>query len=286
MTCRDSLLLRGLRVCVDTECEGRGSSNHPIYRCLWGWLGAPEVGLLKLFQGPVIRQAAAHAYVVQESIMPTHRLAEGVRRFDDWFGVYPLLVFPVRIFDRGPMSGFLRPEPAELDEAKHQPVHPSGKQVPSGLWVDLGAYGVPRLVKEGKSWDAKKSCRAMEHWTRDVKGWCAVYTDIFCTHKEFRAMFDHSLIDKCRKRLQSTDAFPEIYTKVKPEEGIANLEAELKAEHLAECCGKGDTPSPRSSEASDTETELSRSSHNLDMFLADELGSGDAFKVRNAAKLA
>ena len=41
-------------------------------------------------------------------------------------------------------------------------------------------------------------------------------------------MFDHSLIDKCRKRLQSTDAFPEIYTKVKPEEGIANLEAELK----------------------------------------------------------
>lgn len=239
MTCRDSLLLRGLRVCVDTECEGRGSSNHPIYRCLWGWLGAPEVGLLKLFQGPVIRQAAAHAHVVQESIMPMHRLAEGVRRFDDWFGVYPLLVFPVRIFDRGPMSGFLRPEPAELDEAKHQPVHPSGKQVPSGLWVDLGAYGVPRLVKEGKSWDAKKSCRAMEHWTRDVKGWCAVYTDIFCTHKEFRAMFDHSLIDKCRKRLQSTDAFPEIYTKVKPEEGIANLEAELKAEHLAECCGKG-----------------------------------------------
>jgi hypothetical protein len=55
-------------------------------------------------------------------------------------------------------------------------------------------------------------------------------------------MFDHSLIDKCRKRLQSTDAFPEIYTKVKPEEGIANLEAELKAEHLAECCGKGGAP--------------------------------------------
>jgi hypothetical protein len=41
------------------------SSNHPLYRALWGWLGAPEVGLLKLFQGPVIRQAAAHAHVVQ-----------------------------------------------------------------------------------------------------------------------------------------------------------------------------------------------------------------------------
>ena len=215
-------------------------------------MGATEVGLLKLFQGPVILQPAAHAHVVQESIMPMHRLVEGVRLFDDWFGVYPLLVFTVRIFDRGPMSGFLLPDPAELDTAKHQPVHPSGKQVQSGLWigkqgqsglwVDLVAYGVPRLVKEGKSWDAKKSCGAMEHWKRDVKGWCAVYTDIFCSHKEFRAMFDHSLIDKCRNRLQSTDAFPEIYTEVKPEEGIANLEAELKAEHLAECCGKGGTP--------------------------------------------
>ena len=78
-------------------------SNHPIYRCLWGWLGAPEVpprappwplspplltphpcspitpaalqvSLLKLFQGPVIRKASCYAHVVQESIMPLHKL--------------------------------------------------------------------------------------------------------------------------------------------------------------------------------------------------------------------
>jgi len=178
----------------------------------------------------VIRQAAAHAHVVQESIMPMHRLSEGVEKFDKWFGVYPLLVFPVRMFDRGAMSGFLRPDPSELDTVEHQPKHPSGKTVASGLWVDLGAYGVPRLIKEGKSWDAKTNCRAMEHWTRDVHGWCAVYTDIFCTHTEFRAMFDHTLIDKCRKRLHATTAFPEIYTKVKPEQGIADLSAELAVE--------------------------------------------------------
>merc|ERR1719181_295749 len=84
-------------------------SNHPIYRCLWGWLGAPEVSLLKLFQGPVIRKASCYAHVVQESIMPLHKLVEGIDRFDEWFGVYPLLVFPVRVVDRGPLSGMLRP---------------------------------------------------------------------------------------------------------------------------------------------------------------------------------
>jgi len=212
-------------------CELFCSSNHPIYRCLWGWLGAPDVGLLKLFQGPVIRQAAAHAHVVQESIMPMHRLSEGVQKFDKWFGVYPLLVFPVRIFDRGAISGFLRPEPSELDKVEEcQPYHPGGKPVPSGLWVDLGAYGVPRLVRQGRPWNAKTACRAMEHWTRDVHGWCAVYTDIFCTHLEFRAMFDHTLVDQCRKRLHATHAFPEIYNKVEPEPGIVDLTAELFAE--------------------------------------------------------
>ena len=35
-------------------------SNHPVYRCLWGWMGAPEVSLLKLFQGPVIRRASVY----------------------------------------------------------------------------------------------------------------------------------------------------------------------------------------------------------------------------------
>ena len=56
------------------------------------------------------------------------------------------------MFDRGDKSGFLRPNRMELDELEHQPKHSSGKAVPSGLWVDLGAYGVPRLIKQGKSW--------------------------------------------------------------------------------------------------------------------------------------
>ena len=63
-----------------------------------------------------------------------------------------------------------------------------------------------------------------------VKGWCAVYTDIFCTHNEFRAMFDHSLVDASRIRLHAHDAFPDIYTKVKPEAGIADLTQELQQE--------------------------------------------------------
>jgi hypothetical protein len=72
----------------------------------------------------------------------------------------------VRIYDRKELSGFLRPNPKELEEGKDY-----------GIWVDLGAYGVPQKIKDGGVWDAKHSIREMEHWTRDNDGWCAVYTD-------------------------------------------------------------------------------------------------------------
>jgi len=214
-------------------------SNHPLYRCLWGWLGAPEVSLLKLFQGPVIRRASVYAHCVQESIMPIGKLAEGAAKFDEWYGCYPLLAFPVRVYDRGERSGFLRPRKDALVAANAA----DAKAVPAyAVWVDLGAYGVPRAVKQGEVWDAKANIRQMEHWTREVGGWQATYTDLFCTRKEFRAMFDHTLYDKVRARLGCDDAFPEVFDKVKSEEGIVDLAdeyaAEAKAEAEAEARGK------------------------------------------------
>ena len=101
-------------------------------------------------------------------------------------------MFPLRVYDRGEHSGFLTPHSRNChgDPAK-------GKDgLPWGIGCDLGAYGAPRDVKEGKVWDAKGSVRAMEHWTRDKGGWQACYTDMFCTHREFRQMFNHELMDK------------------------------------------------------------------------------------------
>jgi len=179
-------------------------SNHPLYRLLWGWLGAPEVGLLKLAQGPVIRQASVEAHVVQESIAPLRHLAECIEKFDSWFGCYPLLVFPVRIYDRG--GGMLHPRKDDLLPGKDY-----------GMFVDLGAYGVPRPVRSAMPWDAKSNIRAMEHWTREKGGFQALYTDVFHTRKEFRDMFDHGLLDRMRGKpgLDATDAFDDVYDRIK-----------------------------------------------------------------------
>jgi len=194
-------------------------SNHPLYRFFWGWLGAPEIGLLKLFQGPVIRQNSVYAHVVQESCMPVRRLAEGLEKFEEWWDIYPLLVFPLRTYERGERSGFLNPFGKNLAPGKKW-----------GIWVDLAAYGVPKSVRDGGTFDAKKIVREFHQWTEDVGGWCCYYTDLFCTRKEYRNMFDHTLWDKCRKRLNANDAFPEPFDKVRPEPGIVDLKEEEEKE--------------------------------------------------------
>lgn len=59
-------------------------ASHPLYRFCWGWMGAPEVAFVKLFQGPVIRKSSVYAHIVQESCLPVRRVAEALDKFEQW----------------------------------------------------------------------------------------------------------------------------------------------------------------------------------------------------------
>ena len=132
--------------------------------------------------------------------------------------MYPLLLFPIRIYKRKP-SGLLNPAPEDVIPGENY-----------GLYVDIGAYGAPLAVKEGKMWDAKKNVRDAEHWSRSVGAYSAPYTDLMCTRNEFREMYDHEMYDRVRERMGAVSAFPEVYDKVKPEKGIVDLSDVVAAE--------------------------------------------------------
>lgn len=42
--------------------------------------------------------------------MPIDKLEEGAKNFNEWFNVFPLLIFPVRAYDRGNLSGMIHPK--------------------------------------------------------------------------------------------------------------------------------------------------------------------------------
>ncbi|KAJ1617411.1 hypothetical protein T492DRAFT_495224 [Pavlovales sp. CCMP2436] len=82
--------------------------NHMWYRYLFGWLGAPKPAVLKFVLTPSIREAAVTKQVVQDIILPMDDLADAVELFHKEWEIYPLLVFPIRIYDHGKHQGFLR----------------------------------------------------------------------------------------------------------------------------------------------------------------------------------
>jgi delta24-sterol reductase len=126
------------------------------------------------------------------------------------------LVFPIRVYGRGICSGLLVP----CEDF--------------GIWVDLGAYGVPRAVKQGKAFDTKAQARGMKHWTREKGGSQATNTDLFCTsRRNFRQMFNHDLYYEQRANYKCLDVFPEVYGKIEPQKGIVDLTEILNQERKA-----------------------------------------------------
>lgn len=162
--------------------------------------------------------------------MPVRRIADGLEKFEQWWDIYPLLLFPLRTYDRGERSGFLHPQKQHLAPIDFSKCSRPESRTPWGVWVDLAAYGVPRQVREGGTFDAKATVRDFEEWTREAGGWQCYYTDIFCTRKEYKMMFDHTLWEKARVMLNANDAFPEPWDKVKSEPGIVDLTPEEAAE--------------------------------------------------------
>lgn len=153
---------------------------------------------------------------MQDIIIPVDEMSRSIDLFHEWFEIYPLLVFPIAIFDRLPYKTFLR---APANKFKR------GGKKDAQMFFDLGAYGVPEKVRRKEPWNARQVIRAMEQYTRDVGGYQCLYADTFMTREEFREMFDHEHYDAMREKYSAIGAFPEVYDKIKPEAGLIDVKS-------------------------------------------------------------
>ena len=67
-----------------------------------------------------------------------------------------------------------------------------------------------------------KTTRKVEEFVRSVKGFQMMYADSYMTREEFRSMFDHSLYDQMREKLNCDGSFPEVYEKVNKKSRAGN----------------------------------------------------------------
>ncbi|XP_042237263.1 delta(24)-sterol reductase-like isoform X3 [Homarus americanus] len=151
--------------------------------------------------------------VFQDIVLPMTQLEDQIDKNEELFDIYPILIYPCRIYDHGPHRGQLRPPRRE-------------QMVPGadyGMFNDLGVYGVPRVVKEKKRFDAVDAMRKMERFTEEVGGYPFLYADTFMTRQEFEKMFDLMAYDQVRRKYNAEGAFPHLHDKIKPEIDVVEV---------------------------------------------------------------
>ncbi|XP_044263767.1 delta(24)-sterol reductase-like [Tribolium madens] len=181
--------------------------NNPIFRLFFGWLLPPKPAFLKFTTTPGVRAYTFTRQVFQDIVLPIRKLEDQIDKSDELFDAYPLLVYPCRIYDRGPASGQLKaPRKDYIVEGTDY-----------AMYNDLGIYGVPGYVKRKEKYNPVYAMREMEKFTRDIGGFSFLYADIFMTREEFEEMFDLTLYEKVRVKYGAEGSFPHLYDKVKPE---------------------------------------------------------------------
>jgi len=164
--------------------------NNPVFRYLLGWLVPPKVSLLKLTQGKTLKRLYETKHMIQDMLVPIADLKSSIELFHSEVEIYPIWLCPFKL---SPDQGMLKTN-GEKPE----------------MFVDIGVYGVPK----NERFDVVKTTRKIEDFVRKVNGFQMMYADSYMTKDEFRQMFDHTLYDKMRKKLNCDGSFPEVYDKV------------------------------------------------------------------------
>lgn len=183
------------------------TANEPWFRIPFGWLLPPFLPLLKMSRPLEERERSMKHQVYQDIGFPHEKLKEVLLHLDDEFEIYPLLLYPCRVFDQG---GLIR-TPGNKGKKYED-------KTESKLYFNLGIYGEPKAIRNGdKNYPTIAKVREVEHMIIQMGGFLHTYVDVFTTEEEFEEMFDHSLWYKMREKYNVNNMFPSIYEKVKPE---------------------------------------------------------------------
>lgn len=198
--------------------------NHWIIRYFLGWALPPKVSFLKITQTQRVKELYEKFHCIQDMMVPESTLDESLDVFNDNYGIYPLWVCPYRAYDYQKLDALENKN--NNNEAHQVQAHRCFLKKPENileneayeLYVDLGAYGVPKVVKDKgpdeRYFNVIDVSRKVEQFVHSVHGFQMLYATSYQDREEFREMFDHSHYDLMKKKYDPHNSFPRVYEKV------------------------------------------------------------------------
>ncbi|XP_010541850.1 PREDICTED: delta(24)-sterol reductase [Tarenaya hassleriana] len=178
------------------------------FRFLFGWLMPPKVSLLKATQGEAIRSYYHEMHVIQDMLIPLHKVADALEWVHREMEVYPIWLCPHKLY-KYPIKPMIYPEPGFEYENRQ------GDTEDAQMYTDVGVYYSPGPVLRGEVFDGAEAVRKMEQWLIENHGYETQYAVTELDEKSFWKMFDGELYGHCRKKYRAVGTFMSIYYKCK-----------------------------------------------------------------------
>jgi delta24-sterol reductase len=182
--------------------------NHPIFRFFLGWLLPPQLSFMKSSHTKETREASVRKQCYQDICFPASMFLKALDVNDRLFNIYPLLVYPCKVINRGGLVKVGNREKHQLGDGSYVQMN-----------MNLGIYGIPPELKNDvfQLFPMVGRVRKLEQWLRDNNGFQHTYCDSFQTKNEFHHMFDHIQYNKMRNTYGAEGKFPTVYDKTRPE---------------------------------------------------------------------
>ncbi|CAD5164103.1 unnamed protein product [Musa acuminata subsp. malaccensis] len=178
------------------------------FRWLMGWMMPPKISLMKITQGEAIRKYYHDMHVIQDMLLPMHKVADALEFLHREMEVYPIWLCPHRLF-KLPVKTMVYPEPGfELDPKQ-------GDTSFAQMFADIGVYYAPGPVLRGEEFDGAEAVHRLEEWLIQNHGFQPQYSVSELSEDNFWRMFDRELYDHCRRKYKAIGTFMDVYYKSK-----------------------------------------------------------------------
>ncbi|CAO2040103.1 unnamed protein product [Urochloa humidicola] len=201
------------------------------FRFLLGWLMPPKISLLKITQGEAIRNYYHDNHVIQDVLVPLHKVSDCLEFAHRELEVYPVWLCPHRLF-KLPVKTMLQPE-AGFEQHQRK-----GDTSYAQMFTDVGFYYAPGAALRGEEFNGAEAVHKLEQWLITNHGYQAQYAVSELSEKDFWKMFDPSHYEHCRRKYSAVGTFMSNYYKSKKgkktEKEVLEAEAEAAIREAAD----------------------------------------------------